>query len=251
MPSQPPRVQFNFEEPVNEETGEVNPNFIYKDDLKLELQDDIEEEIIEDEPKLAVKVPDIKRKEIITADVFDIPSLAVMPEEVKEVLEKQTPIPKKQPKLKKNGEPRKAMSEEHKQKLAIAREKAKIGRQAAIKRRQEESARKIEEKELLKKKKEIEFVKLKKEVEEGEAPTPPPQPIQHIQQGYTQEQMEQATYSAIAQYEILRKQRKEEKRRAEAIEREKQEVINKLKPATGYRARLPNGRLANIYDSCY
>jgi len=261
MPSNPKLIQFNFEEDKDPVTGEVNPNFVY--------DDDVEEQIIEDEPS-KLKVPDIAKREIVTEDVFDMPDLAVMPDEVKKdidlemselgtTLEKENKIqkevvksarPKKEPKLKKNGQPRKPMSEEHKRKLALAREKAAEGRERAKKKREEEKARAMEEKELLKKKKEKDFQRLKKEVEEDEPPmkveVKPPQ-----KGGYTKEDMEQATFNAIAQYEILRKQRKEEKRKAEAIEREKQEVIHKLKPQTGYRARLPNGRLINPYDACF
>lgn len=257
MPSNPKLIQFNFESdeplPTQEEV----------------LPDEIEEQILEDEPN-RLKVPDISKQEIVTEDVFDMPNLAVMPEDVKQDIDlemaemgtsmetefkKQKEViksarPKKQPKLKKNGQPRKPMSADHLEKLAKARQKAAEGRERAKKKREEEKERANEEKALLKKKKEKDFQRLKKEVEEDEAPmkvaVEPPQ-----KGGYTKDDMEQATFNAIAQYEVLRKQRKEEKRKAEAIEREKQEVIHKLRPQTGYRARHPNGRLINPYDSCF
>ena len=257
MPTNPTLIQFNFEEDEPAPTQEQL------------IPDEIEEQILEDEPN-RLKVPDIAKREIVTEDVFDMPSLAVMPDEIREeididmaeqgtTLEKENKIqkeviksarPKKEPKLKKNGQPRKPMSEDHKRKLALAREKAAEGRERAKKKREEEKARALEEKELMKKKKEKDFQKLKKEVEEDEPPmkveVQPPQ-----RGGYTKEDMEQATFNAIAQYEILRKQRKEQKKKAEAIEREKQEVIHKLRPQTGYGARHPNGRLINPYDACF
>lgn len=257
MPSQPPKVQFNFE-----------PDESLEPQQEI-LPDEIEEQILEDEPS-KLNVPDISKQEIRSEDVFDMPNLAVLPGDVKDdidlemsemgtTMEKENQIqkelikaarPKRQPKLKKNGQPRKPMTEEHKRKLALAREKAAEGRERAKKKREEQKAREKEEKELLKKKKEKDFQRLKKEVEEDEAPMKveiePPQ-----KGGYTKDDMEQATFNAIAQYEILRKQRKEEKRKVEALEREKQEVIHKLKPQAGYRARHPNGRLLNPYDACF
>ena len=259
MPTNPTLIQFNFEEdepvPTQEEI----------------LLDDIEEQILEDEPN-RLKVPDISKQEIVTEDVFDMPNLAVLPDDVKQdidlemaeqgtTMEKENKIqkelikaarPKRQPKLKKNGQPRKPMTEDHKRKLALAREKAAEGRERAKKKREEQKAREKEEKELLKKKKEKDFQRLKKEVEEEEAEPPMKVEVKPQQKGgYTKEDMEQATFNAIAQYEILRKQRKEEKRKVEALEREKQEVIHKLKPQAGYRARHPNGRLLNPYDACF
>ena len=257
MPTNPTLIQFNFEEDI-----ESAPK---QEEL---IPDEIEEHIVEDEPN-RLKVPDIAKREIRSEDVFDIPDLAVMPDEIREeididmaeqgtTLEKENKYqkevvkaarPKKQPKLKKNGMPRKPMSAEHLEKLAKAREKAAAGREIAKKKREEQKAREKEEKELLKKKKEKDFQKLKKEVEEEPVKVEVQQPPQKY--GYTQEDLENATYNAIANYELLRKQRKEEKRKAEALEREKQEVINKLKPQTGYRARHPNGTLINRWDSCY
>ena len=257
MPTNPTLIQFNFEEDI-----ESAPK---QEEL---IPDEIEEHVLEDEPS-KLKVPDISKREIVTEDVFDMPDLAVMPDDVKQdidlemaeqgtTLERENKIqkevvkaarPKKQPKLKKNGMPRKPMSAEHLEKLAKAREKAAAGREIAKKKREEQKAREKEEKELLKKKKEKDFQKLKKEVEEEPLKVEVQQPPQKY--GYTQEDLENATYNAIANYELLRKQRKEEKRKAEALEREKQEVINKLKPQTGYRARHPNGTLINRWDSCY
>lgn len=257
MPTNPTLIQFNFEEDI-----EPAPT---KEEL---LPDEIEEQILEDEPN-RLKVPDIAKREIRSEDVFDIPDLAVMPDEIREeididmaeqgtTLERENKYqkevvkaarPKKQPKLKKNGMPRKPMSAEHLEKLAKAREKAAAGREIAKKKREEQKAREMEEKQLLKLKKEKDFQKLKKEVEEEPVKVEVQQPPQKY--GYTQEDMEQATYNAIANYEILRKQRKEQKKKAEALEREKQEVIHKLRPQTGYGARHPNGRLINPYDACF
>ena len=250
MSKNPPQIQFNFSEETPEE-------------LTLELKDNIEEEIEEEE----INLPDISKREIVQEDVFELPkkkefvdNLAVLPDELKEeVAEIQKPV-----KLTKKGKPRKQMSDAHKEKLKFARERAiEVRRQNKIL-RDEQKARDAEEKELMKKKKEKDFQKLKKEVEEPVdvvKPEPKPEPVDKSKQvaseqplryyTLTQEQLEDLQFNAISKHEVLRKQRKNEKKQKEMIQQEKQNLINKLQPQAGYGARLPNGRLMNMYDSCY
>jgi len=251
MSKNPPQIQFNFSEETPEE-------------LTLELKDNIDEEIQEEEE---INLPDISKREIVQEDVFELPkkkefvdNLAVLPDELKEeVAEIQKPV-----KLTKKGKPRKQMSDAHKEKLKFARERAiEVRRQNKIL-RDEQKARDAEEKELMKKKKEKDFQKLKKEVEEPVdvvKPEPKPEPVDKSKQvaseqplryyTLTQEQLEDLQFNAISKHEVLRKQRKNEKKQKEMIQQEKQNLINKLQPQAGYGARLPNGRLMNMYDSCY
>ena len=216
----------------------------------------------------SLNLPDISKREIVQEDVFELPkkkeefvdNLAVLPDELKEeVAEIQKPV-----KLTKKGKPRKQMSDAHKEKLKFARERAiEVRRQNKIL-RDEQKARDAEEKELIKKKKEKEFQKLKKEVEEPVdvvKPEPKPEPVDKSKQvaseqplryyTLTQEQLEDLQFNAISKHEVIRKQRKNEKKQKELIQQEKQNLINKLNPQAGYGARLPNGRLMNMYDSCY
>ena len=251
MSKNPPQIQFNFSEETPEE-------------LTLELKDNIEEQIEEEEE---INLPDISKTEIVQEDVFEIPNkkeefvdnLAVLPDELKEQVAEI-----KQVKLTKKGRPRKQMSDAHKEKLKFARERAiEVRRQNKVI-RDEQKARDAEEKDLIKRKKEKEFQKLKKEVEEPVdvvKPEPKPEPVDKLKQvateqplryyTLTQEQLEDLQFNAISKHEVLRKQRKNEKKQKEMIEHEKQNLINKLNPNGGYGARLPNGRLMNMYDSCY
>ena len=229
---QPPRVQFNFEpdpvEEVNEETGETNPNFIYSDEEVTETIDEIVPEVVE-------------KEEINEEKIFDLPNLAVRPD----FLGKET---KKQPKLTKKGVPRKPLTEAHKAKLAEARKKAAIVKAQKRKEREEEKAFKKQEKELLEKKKKKDFEKLKREVEEDEPPTEKVVKETKIVNTLTKEDLEKAQFEAIAKYEILRKQRKAEKKQAQALEAQKKELMERLKPqAQGYKYRDGSNR----WDMCY
>jgi len=171
--------------------------------------------------------------------------------------------PKK--KLTKSGRPRKPMSEEHKQKLALAREKANAKRKYLAEQRKKAKAIEKETKELLKKKKEKEYHKLKQEVEEpvdtetGESnpnfvydsqvvkePVPvkkqskPPQ--QYI--GLTKEDLDKSHLDAILKVEAMRKQRKAEKKKQQQIDAYNQETIKTLKKMTW-------SDTAGLYSGCY
>lgn len=231
---QPPRVQFNFEpdpvEEVNEETGETNPNFIYSDEEVSETIDEIVPEVVE-------------KEEIDEEKIFDLPNLAIRPDYLGE-----EPKGKKQPKLTKKGVPRRPMSEAHKAKLAEARKKATIVKAQKRKEREEEKAFKKQEKELLEKKKKKDFEKLKREVEEDEPPKEKVVKETKVVNTLTKEDLEKAQFEAIAKYELLRKQRKLEKKQAQALEAQKKELMERLKPqAQGYKYRDGSNR----WDMCY
>ena len=165
-------------------------------------------------------------------------------------------IPKEKPKgkaeqpkgkLTKSGKPRKPMSEAHKAKLAEARVKAmQAKRQKALERKANKEIEK-EEKELLKKKKVKDLQKLKDEVNDVVKPTPLPAGV-----SISKEDLERIQYDAIVKYDTLRKQQKAEKKKLQEEERQRKELMNKLKPqTTGYRSKNANGRLNNRYDMCY
>ena len=255
---QPPRVQLHFEPDdivadVNLETEESDPNFVYDDEQSM--------------PEGAAMPEVVEKKSIVQEDIFDLPSLGVMPDKIREDLiidemEDQllTRAPRpKQGKVTKSGKARKPMTEAHKAKLALAREKAMLVRKAKAEERKKDKAMDSETKQLQKLKKEKDFHKLKKQVlrsvdDEPLEPEPAPAPALIRQQtsGLTRADLEQAQFDAIMKYEILRKDRKEEKKKQQKLESQQQEIMNKLAPpTTGYRSRNSQGRLNNRWDNCY
>ena len=253
---QPPRVQLHFEPDdivadVNLETEESDPNFVYDDEQSM--------------PEGAAMPEVVEKKSIVQEDIFDLPSLGVMPDKIREDLiidemEEQletreigAPRPK-QGKVTKSGKARKPMTEAHKAKLALAREKAMLVRKAKAEERKKDKAMDSETKQLQKLKKEKDFHKLKKQVIDDEPlePEPAPAPLMKQTSGLTRADLEQAQFDAIMKYEILRKDRKEEKKKQQKLESQQQEIMNKLAPPTsGYRSRNSQGRLNNRWDNCY
>ena len=153
-------------------------------------------------------------------------------EQVKEVIFEKKQKPKKEPKLNKNGTERKKrppMSEEHKKKLQLAREKAMAVRKAKAEEKKKDKQLEKEEKELLKKQKVKRVQKLKQEVEEDE----PPKQEKKIEPKYptstiTKKDLEDAQLEAIVKYEKIRKQRKLEKQERLKKEKEEQNIRETL-----------------------
>ena len=143
------------------------------------------------------------------------------------------------------------MSEEHKAKLKVAREKAMAVRKANAEERKKMKAVDNEEKELLKKQKVKRVQKLKKEVEEEEA-----EPVKKIREPsypvstITKKDLEDAQLDAIMKYEALRKKRKAEKKQAEMVEKERLKMLNTINKATG-GANYRYGDGSNRFDKCY
>jgi len=235
----PPRVQFNYSmESEEEEEKEISESVDFDVD---DFESYEEEQKINGFKNLEV----VEKPKPVKEDIFDLPNLAVMPDEVKEELMEQGIKP-----MVKEKKKRKPMSEEHKAKLALAREKAMIARKAKAEERKKMKELDNQEKELLKQQKVKKVQKLKKEVEEPEPE--PQQVIQKVSNSITRKDLEEAQYDAIVKYETLRKQRKAEKKKVQEQERQKQELMNKLKPQqSGYKARDASGRLLNRWDMCY
>lgn len=250
----PPRVLFEFgsDEAVEIPAIEEEEFESYEDEEASSMTTEIEE-IPEGLPEIVEKPKPVKE------DIFDLPNLGVMPDKVKEdlkyegmedgldYLQEQTKSRKSKPV--KQKKPRKPMSEEHKAKLAIAREKAMLVRKQKAEEKKKMKALEKEEKELLKKQKYKKVQKLKEEVDEEEVPkTPknsPPTPMGGITT-FSKKDLEDAQYDAIIKYDTLRKQRKAEKKKQEAIEKSKQELVQKLKPQ-GYQYRDGSNRWDSFY----
>jgi hypothetical protein len=253
---QPPRVQFDF---VVDEEPQVDP--VYGDDDGPSIDMSVEESHDSE-----LDLPSIEKEEIVENTIFDIPKESV--KTVQNEMPEVAPPPAmrhtvgKRKGINKNGKPRKPMSEEHKKKLALAREKARVAKQVKMKERQENRELEKQEKELLKKQKVNRVQKLKEEVErdvpsEGSPPPqrPAPRPAPPQQKSLTRDDIQQAQMDAIMAYENVRKARKEEKKKAQLIEAQKMEMRRKIAQAQpqsySYGAKDTNGRLVNRYDNCY
>ena len=217
-----PKVK-NMDEPVNKETGEENPNFIYSDEEEFETYED------EVEAKSESFIPQAKEK-TIQDDIFEE--------------DEPPPKPKKERKLTKNGKERKPMSAEHKAKLQQAREKAFLVKKQKAEERKKLKEQDAEEKKLLKLKKQKDIEKLKKEVYEEpkpQAPPPAPVPVREIirEPTLTKEDLEKAQLNAIMSYEKLRLARKEEKKKKQQEDAEMDRLRDKL-----MKAKNPNNRFS-------
>jgi len=247
---QPPRVQFDF---VVDEEPQVNTEFGDGDSTECRGAPSIDMSV-EESYDSELDLPSIEKEEIVENTIFDIPK-----ESVKTVQNEMPEVPAVQGKRKginKNGKPRKPMSEEHKKKLALAREKARAAKQVKMKERQENRELEKQEKELLKKQKVNRVKKLKEEVDVSEGNPPPQRPAPTPpQKSLTREDIQQAQMDAIMAYENVRKARKEEKKKAQLLEAQKMEMRRKIAQAQpqsySYGAKDTNGRLVNRYDNCY
>lgn len=247
---QPPRVQLNFEPDYDPpETSGANQNM---DLAELSLDSD-EDNYAEDMMPEIVGKQKINERDIFadlpTVDADDdIDTESVVDPTPKSASAKPASKPVKEPKAKK---PRKPMSEEHKAKLAFAREKAMAVRKAKAEEKKKMKALENEEKELLKTQKVKRVAKLKKQVEEeSDEADKEPKEVKSLTtniSNITKKDLEDAQFEAIVKYETLRKQRKAEKKQQQAIEQSKKELLNKLQPQRQYQYR--DG--SNPWDLCY
>jgi hypothetical protein len=243
---QPPRVQFDFEpDPIPESVPPPSQSFELPEGEPPSIDVEISDEVSTSE----LELPSIEKQEIIEDDIFQMPdNLAVRPD----YLPPQEPKkPVKRKGVNKDGTKRKPMSEEHKQKLALAREKARIVKMEKSKVRQEEKALEKEEKELLKKQKVKRVQKLKAEVEEDEEPvTSTKTPTVSQQRALTLEDIQKAQFEAIMSYETLRKARKEEKKKAQMLEKQREDMKRTIQQHTQpKRYQYRDG--SNPWDKCY
>jgi hypothetical protein len=242
MSKQPPRVQLNFEPDYEP------PPMQEKPDVDINIKDvDVQEEMADIMPEV------VEKEKINEKDIFDN-----IPDEVNEETGEKNPnfiYEEPKPKPVKVKKPRKPMSEEHKKKLALAREKAMAVRKAKAEEKKKMKALENEEKELLKTQKIKKVQKLKKEVEEEEQPKETKQDnripadlinLERLSNALTKKDLEDAQYEAIVKYETLRKQRKAIKKEEEMKEKQKKELLSQLKPQQ-YKYRDGSNR----WDMCY
>ena len=157
-------------------------------------------------------------------------------------------LPGQEIKLTKKGKPRKKrppMSEEHKEKLKMAREKAMLARKNNAKERKENKQLEKEEKELLKKQKIKRVKQLKEEVEVDDVSILSTN-VTEKSMAFTKEDLQEAQLEAIMNYEKIRKSRKEEKRKVQEKQKEQQILKQKI-----MRAVAPPEPEYNPFSGCY
>lgn len=233
-----PRVQFNFEPDVVIEQERVD------NDLLIENSDNINEDYD------SLQMPEVIEKEQIVEDnIFEsIKSKVNKDLEISEINEPV--VPEVKPVVKKVNSPKpqkkkRVLSQDHKAKLALAREKALATRRAKAEEKKRMKQIENETKVLRKKKAEKDLEDLKSNVNnEKPVPTTTTTPVQT----FTKQDLENAQLEAIIKYETIRKARKEEKKKEKMIQEQKEQMKRQI---ARYGAKDTNGRLLNRWDKCY
>lgn len=236
-----PRVQFNFEPDVVIEPERVdndlliqNSDNINEDYDSLQMPEVIEkEQIVEDNIFESIKSK--KHKDLEISEINEINEINEPVVPVPEVKKVQSPKPQKK---------KRVLSQDHKAKLALAREKALATRRAKAEEKKRMKQIENETKVLRKKKAEKDLEDLKSNVN-NEKPVPT---TSQTVQSFTKEDLENAQLSAIIQYETIRKARKEEKKKEKMIQEQKEQMKRQI---ARYGAKDTNGRLLNRWDACY
>jgi len=234
-----------------------------------EISDEELPEAAEEEKDMPRDMPEvIERKEIVENDIFDTvsnvnPSLNGMGEDIiieEEPEEKPKPKAKPKPvKAEPKAEPKQTkkkrqLSEEHKAKLALAREKALATRRAKAEEKKKMKEIENKTKELRKKKAQKDLEQLEDEVTNNKPQKTSLDTTQGLRQAsyptsmFTKQDLENAQLDAIMKYEAIRKARKEEKKKQQMIDQQKKDLQKKIQ---GYGARDASGRLLNKWDRCY
>jgi len=234
------KMREKYEKEANEISDEIEidiNDFDQEKDIDVQSENNIkvsETDIIESDDKPIPKVKS-KRENMNPNDIFNLP------EEKKQEANETV-------KLTKKGLPRKKrppMSEEHKKKLALAREKATIARKNKAKERQEAKELEKQEKQLLKKQKEKRVKQLKEEVDETNEVDETITKKTNNSLMFSKKDLEDAQLNAIMNYEKIRKERKKEKQEKQKKEKEQEQI-----KATLRRAVQPQQEY-NPFNGCY
>ncbi len=219
---------------VNNEVNELDMGFVMKP--KPDISD-----IFDDKPVISEVADEV-------VDEVAVPVVKIVKEDVPIVEPKVEP--------KKQKKKRKPMSEEHKAKLAISREKALARRKYLAEQRKIEKAQAqlVKDQEQLLHQKEMEKkikdLKIKadslQEPSISEKEPPVAQAKKQSLQGLSLEQIEQVQLNAIISYEAVRKKRKAEKRAKQQEDKVKQDIMNTIKKAE------PSWFVSNSpYNNCF
>lgn len=193
-----------------------------------------------------------KKEKLKQSDIFISTPSSKKNIEIEKIDEVEEPVPKAQPikPIKK----KRVMSEEHKKKLSEARAKGYAVRMRNTQLRKEkkelEKKQREEEKDMKEKIKVKKLNKLKQELYDDEPEEPvvkkeqPPltRTVSH-QQGYTQEQLNQAILSALESNEKQRKVRKAEKKKRLEAEAKSKKIFNTISNAINPQQ--------TVWDDCF
>lgn len=229
---------------------DLTPN--NSDDEELTDVNELKEDIDDFNPDKDIDVNDISNNEVIKKEKLPKPKKTKQDIDVQDIfsMPTSTPIkPNDNIKLTKKGKPRKQrppMTEEHKEKLKKAREKAMLVRKQKAQERRSAKALDVEEKQLIQKQKQKRVSKLKKEVEEDIDMNDDPPTRKTSETWITKKDLEEAQFQAIMSYEKMRKERKAEKQIRQKKEQEEEVVRQQIR-----RAVAPPQKEYNPFDICY
>ncbi len=195
---------------------------------------DINMEIIEDNV-IELDVPDIKKEEIKSEDIFFSPEPA------------PAPAPPEAPvKLNKNGKPRKkrVYTEEQREAMRVRMLKAREQRGKNDKIKKEKKAKEKKHKELKEKTIDHEIEEMEQKLVKKTTTEPIPIPSK---QSFTKEDLEEAQLNAIVQYEKIRKTRKQKKQQEQLIQQEKEALKNLVKREMNQTWEQTAGKYSNCY----
>jgi len=219
-----PKVQMDFIPSDNE--SDIDANEEVEENVEENIEDfDEEKDAKEDIVEKVVPKAKSKREDMNVNEIFNLPDNVEV-------------------KLTKKGKPRKQrppMTEEHKEKLKVAREKAMASRIAKAKERKENLELEKQEKELLKQQKLKRVQKLKEEVSDEPLKENKKEPI------FTKKDLEEAQLQAIMNYDKIRKSRKAEKQEQKKKEAEEEALRNQLRRAVA----PPKPEYNNPFSGCY
>ena len=222
-------------------------------EVKMEFVPSDEENEIDTEEMIEANLPtDINTAEDIKEIIEEVQEPLPVTQNVEEIFNMQ-PAMTDSPKLTKKGKPRKKrppMTEEQKEKLKKAREKAMAVRKARAEERKKDKDLDNQEKELLKKQKIKKVKKLKEEVEDKveedivEVKESKPSSFVGVTT-FTKKDLEEAQLDAILKYDTIRKARKKDKQ--ERLQKEKEENLVR----ETLRRQITPQKQYNPFDNCY
>ena len=228
----------------------IEPDVVFKGDAKPKVSDSKKVKVVVDEAEDPMGR---------SGETYTIPNLAVMPDDVKEDLMEQgiKPMDKsdiKKVKYNKNGKPRKPMTKDRLEKLAIARQKALETRQRN-KRLKEEAQKKLKIKQIVDDE-DVEVQITKKIINNEESVPATPKPTPSVKK-LSREEKDKKIQDAVAEgvkkalevERLERKRRKEEKKKKAEEEKQKTEKLNKDKMISNQINKLND--IDNFYDKCF
>lgn len=196
------------------------------------------DEVLESDEDIDLVPEPVKKQKIPQDEIFTAPKVKTIldPESLNEPSEGVPPTKKPKQTRKKRG----PASAEQLERLALGRAKAAETRERKKKEKEERLAKEKADKELVEAVREKERKKLRKKLEEPieDSPTVTERVVEKpvvVEKGYSQEQLDEAVQRAVSEsvnrVEILRKQRKETKKKAEAAAKAEAKVFKDINAA--------------------